>query len=47
MKLAAAFAIADCLPNPTAENVIPTSLDEQVAWKVAEAVRRVAEQEAS
>ena len=43
MKLAAAYAIADCMPNPTKEQVIPATLDEQVAWKVAEAVRKVAE----
>ncbi len=45
MKLAAAYAIADYLPNPTKEEIIPGTLDEQVAWKVAAAVRKVAEQE--
>ncbi len=39
MKLAAAFAIADFLPNPTADMVIPPTLNESVAWKVAEAVK--------
>ncbi len=42
MKLAAAYAIADFIPNPTRESIIPASLQEQVAWKVAEAVREAA-----
>jgi len=42
MKLAAAFAIADFLPNPTAEMVIPPTLNESVAWKVADAVKKAA-----
>lgn len=45
MKLAAAYAIADHLPNPTAQNIIPATLDESVAWRVADAVREVAMQE--
>jgi len=40
MKLAAAFAIADFLPNPTEEMVIPPTLNESVAWSVAEAVKK-------
>ncbi len=42
MKLAAAFAIADCVPNPTKEEVIPATLNEAVAYKVAEAVKAAA-----
>lgn len=42
MKLAAAYAIADYIPNPTREAIIPASLQEQVAWKVAEAVKAAA-----
>ena len=42
MKLAAAFSIADCVPHPTKENIIPATLNEQVAWKVAEAVKLAA-----
>ncbi len=42
MKLAAAFAIADYLKNPTHEQIIPATLDEHVAWKVAKAVRDAA-----
>jgi len=42
MKLAAAFAIADCVPFPTREEIIPSSLNPIVAYKVAEAVREVA-----
>ncbi len=40
MKLAAAFAIADCVAHPTAEMVIPPALDVEVADKVAEAVAK-------
>jgi len=40
MKLAAAFAIADFIPNPTADMVIPPTLNESVAWSVAEAVKK-------
>ncbi len=39
MKLAAAFAIADCIVKPTRDMIIPPTLNEQVAWKVAEAVK--------
>ncbi|MBI1225605.1 MAG: NAD-dependent malic enzyme [Bacteroidetes bacterium] len=45
MKLAAAYAIADHLRNPTFDNIIPATLDEQVAWQVADAVRAAAEKE--
>ncbi|MBI5916561.1 MAG: NADP-dependent malic enzyme [Bacteroidetes bacterium] len=45
MKLAAAYAIADHLRNPTRDNIIPAILDESVAWRVADAVRDVALQE--
>lgn len=45
MKLAAAHAIADHIRNPTLDGVIPPTLDEQVAWRVADEVRKVAEQE--
>lgn len=42
MKMAAANAIADYLKHPTRENVIASSLDEHVAWKVAKAVKQAA-----
>ncbi len=45
MKLAAAFAIADFVPNPTAEEVIPPTLNERVAWAVADAVKKAAKAE--
>ncbi len=45
MKLAAAYAIADHLRNPTREYIIPATLDESVAWRVADAVREVAMKE--
>ncbi len=42
MKVAAAKAIAACVENPTAEQVIPPALDKSVAEKVGEAVRQAA-----
>jgi len=42
MKLAAAFAIADCVPYPKKDMVIPATLNEEVAWKVAGAVKEAA-----
>ena len=45
MKLAAARAIADHIREPHVDRVIPPTLDEQVAWRVADEVRRVAEEE--
>ena len=40
MKLAAAFAIANSLENPTREMVIPSALDTSLAHKVADAVEQ-------
>ena len=45
MKLAAAYAIADCVEIPERELVIPPSLDKTVADRVAEAVKKVALEE--
>jgi malate dehydrogenase (oxaloacetate-decarboxylating) len=45
MKLAAAYAIAEYIPNPDREHIIPASLQEQVAWKVAEAVEEAAQRQ--
>lgn len=42
MKLAAAQAIAKCVEDPSSEKIIPSSLNELVAWHVAEAVRNAA-----
>jgi len=42
MKLAAAHAIADCLPNPTRDHIIPATLDPVVSFRVAEAVKNAA-----
>ena len=39
MKLAAAYAIAGCVEEPTAEKIIPDALDPTVADKVAEAMK--------
>jgi malate dehydrogenase (oxaloacetate-decarboxylating) len=40
MKCAAAYAIARCVETPSIEELIPTTLDKSVAYKVAEAVRK-------
>jgi malate dehydrogenase (oxaloacetate-decarboxylating) len=45
MKLAAAYAIADCVKNPSKENIIPSALNERVAYAVADAVREAALEE--
>jgi malate dehydrogenase (oxaloacetate-decarboxylating) len=45
MKLAAAYAIADCVKNPSKENIIPSALNERVAYTVADAVREAALEE--
>lgn len=45
MKLAAAKAIAEHLTKPTRDMVIPPTLDERVAWRVAEAVKEAALEE--
>ena len=42
MKLAAAFAIADFVNDPDPQMIIPPTLNEQVAWSVARAVRDAA-----
>ncbi|MDX1683994.1 MAG: NADP-dependent malic enzyme [Saprospiraceae bacterium] len=42
MKLAAVHAIADCVRNPTKDHIIPATLKEEVAWKVAAAVKKAA-----
>lgn len=42
MKLAAVFAIADCVKNPTKDYIIPATLREEVAWNVAAAVKKAA-----
>jgi len=42
MKMAAADAIASCVDNLRRDHIIPSSLDEVVAFKVARAVEKVA-----
>ncbi|MEM1185182.1 MAG: NADP-dependent malic enzyme [Planctomycetota bacterium] len=42
MKLAAAQALAECVPEPSVDKVIPDPLDKTVAPKVAEAVKAAA-----
>jgi malate dehydrogenase (oxaloacetate-decarboxylating) len=38
MKLAAAYALANYVENPTRERIIPSSFDEGIAHKVSRAV---------
>ncbi len=45
MKLAAAIAIADSISHPSRDMIIPTALDEIVAYKVAQAVKAAALEE--
>lgn len=47
MKLAAANAIADCVTDLTADCIIPSTLDEKVAYSVADAVKAAALEEMS
>lgn len=42
MKLAAAYAIAESISNPSRDMIIPPALDEVVAYKVAKAVKEAA-----
>ncbi len=42
MKLAAAFAIANCVQVPSKEAIIPATLNPEVAYKVSEAVKKAA-----
>jgi malate dehydrogenase (oxaloacetate-decarboxylating) len=45
MKLAAAVAISDCVPSPSAAEVVPSVFDPRVVEAVAEAVARTARAE--
>ena len=45
MKLAAAYALADTVENPTPDIIIPSPLDKTVAYKVADAVAKAAKEE--
>lgn len=45
MKIAAAQAIAACVDVPTREHVIPSALNERVAYQVARAVQEAAQHE--
>ncbi|NGP75190.1 NADP-dependent malic enzyme [Balneolaceae bacterium YR4-1] len=45
MYVAAAYAIADCVENPTPEEIIPSAFDKRVAQQVAQTVEDVCEQQ--
>jgi len=45
MYVAAAYAIADCVENPTPEEIIPSAFDKRVAQEVAQTVEEVCEQQ--
>ncbi len=40
MKIAASLALANCLPQPTVDEIIPSVLDKSIAYKVAAAVAK-------
>ena len=42
MRMAAALALSDCVPNPTKDFIVPSPLDKSVATKVAAAVMETA-----
>lgn len=42
MKIAAAYALANYVKNPSVENIIPSALDKNVAITIAEAVKKAA-----
>jgi malate dehydrogenase (oxaloacetate-decarboxylating) len=42
MKMAAAHALADAVPEPLAERILPLPLDRSVAPRIAQAVREAA-----
>lgn len=42
MKIKAAYALAECVPKPTAKKVVPSPFNRKVAKRVAEAVYRAA-----
>ncbi len=44
MKLAASYALAKCVKNPSRENIIPNALDKKAVKNVAGAVRKAAEE---
>ncbi|MGK7371674.1 MAG: NAD(P)-dependent malic enzyme [Candidatus Halalkalibacterium sp. M3_1C_030] len=45
MYVAAAYAIADCVDEPTPEEIIPSAFDKRVAREVAQTVEEVCEQQ--
>ena len=40
MKIAAAFALAECVSKPSVENILPSPLDKRVSKKIAKAVKK-------
>lgn len=41
MKIAAAFALAGCVKNPTVDNILPSALDKSVPKKIAKKVKEI------
>ncbi len=44
MKIEAAYALADCVENPTVDKILPSPLDKSVTKKVAKAVKKAYEE---
>ncbi len=42
MKIAAAYALAECVESPTADNILPNPLDKSIPRKIADAVKAAA-----
>lgn len=45
MKIGAAFALAACVPDPTAQNILPSSLDKSVPGRIAQRVAEIYREE--
>jgi malic enzyme len=45
MYVAAAYGIANCVDNPTPEEIIPSTFDKRVAQQVAKIVEDVCEED--
>lgn len=41
MKIGAAFALAECVKNPTVDNILPSALDKKVAKHIARRVAKI------
>jgi malic enzyme len=40
MKISAAFALAECVKDPSVDNILPSALDKDVPRAIADAVKK-------